>query len=385
MSKQDSQNESAVWDRREALRLAIRRKEELDASHHNLRTVPLIEEAGGRPRLSWKIDDVSDLDIASKIEQAFNLARQVSGIISCIVLQGKYDVWAHEEAKLAHKACELHATLSGIAPEEIPDDYPAIRRSRSRMLDQLKRWANQWGWQFVLQGEIGLKDLERKFSCWERKFYLPLLAAGRSWGELDDSEMTSDAERSEQLANRLGIEPDASLLVAQDAKAAYWKLHRDWRETPALSDPKVAVSGDELERWNTLIGKIQSCVELLRRSALAESDAPLASARESTSAVDALPSLAEEKPDWDPQCQELRFRGVLCKKFPRKATNQFRLLAAFQRAGWPSRISNPFSKDRDDRKLGATIRDLRDSLEPESLITFERVNAQATWKRRDRR
>lgn len=52
--------------------------------------------------------------------------------------------------------------------------------------------------------------------------------------------------------------------------------------------------------------------------------------------------LPEARPAWDGEKRELRYRGLLVKQFRQPAGNQVPVLEAFERAGWPTVIHNPF-------------------------------------------
>jgi len=51
----------------------------------------------------------------------------------------------------------------------------------------------------------------------------------------------------------------------------------------------------------------------------------------------------DEKPYYDDERRELRFRDKIVKCFRQWAERQEEILMAFQRSGWPSKICNPFS------------------------------------------
>ena len=52
-----------------------------------------------------------------------------------------------------------------------------------------------------------------------------------------------------------------------------------------------------------------------------------------------------EKPHWDKQARELRFRGVVVRKVPKPASakNVVRILDEFEDLGWPTRIDDPLN------------------------------------------
>jgi hypothetical protein len=47
------------------------------------------------------------------------------------------------------------------------------------------------------------------------------------------------------------------------------------------------------------------------------------------------------KPHWDAQRRELRYRGLVVKRFHKPAPNQELILTSFQELGWPQRIDDP--------------------------------------------
>ena len=59
--------------------------------------------------------------------------------------------------------------------------------------------------------------------------------------------------------------------------------------------------------------------------------------------ADRLPENSSgEVPSWDAESRELTFRGEVAKGYPRPAPNQAKILAAFEEAGWPKGVPNPF-------------------------------------------
>lgn len=64
-------------------------------------------------------------------------------------------------------------------------------------------------------------------------------------------------------------------------------------------------------------------------------------------------------PAWDGERHELRCGGVLIKRFKWRASNQERILAAFEEEGWPPRIDDPLPPRAEidsKRRLGDTIK-----------------------------
>ena len=65
-----------------------------------------------------------------------------------------------------------------------------------------------------------------------------------------------------------------------------------------------------------------------------------------------------EKPHWDKQARELRFRGAVVRRVPKPAQskNVVRILDEFEDLGWPTRIDDPLTgggKDDRRRRAGA--------------------------------
>lgn len=88
------------------------------------------------------------------------------------------------------------------------------------------------------------------------------------------------------------------------------------------------------------------------------------------------------KPHWNHRTGELRFRGILCRKFGRHAPMQFPILNAFQRLGWPSEMKTPFRFDRNSEKLRTGVRGLVHSLGKNAPISFRVEKAQVLWEPR---
>ena len=63
-----------------------------------------------------------------------------------------------------------------------------------------------------------------------------------------------------------------------------------------------------------------------------------------------------EKPHWDKQARELRFRGAVVRRVPKPAQskNVVRILDEFEDLGWPTRIDDPLTGGgKDDRRRRA--------------------------------
>jgi hypothetical protein len=77
--------------------------------------------------------------------------------------------------------------------------------------------------------------------------------------------------------------------------------------------------------------------------------------------VPAAPAYSTDKPTWDKDRRELRYRGQLVKAFRVPAPNQELILEAFEEEGWPEFIDDPLppAPDQDPhRRLQATIKSL---------------------------
>src|SRR5262249_53864197 len=73
-------------------------------------------------------------------------------------------------------------------------------------------------------------------------------------------------------------------------------------------------------------------------------------------------------PYWDRARRELRYRGVLCRKYRQKALNQFVILDAFQAKGWTvDSVADPWQRPV---TLNQTVKDLRNGLVDESPLDF---------------
>jgi DNA-directed RNA polymerase subunit RPC12/RpoP len=92
------------------------------------------------------------------------------------------------------------------------------------------------------------------------------------------------------------------------------------------------------------------------------------------------------KPVWNKETRELWWGDVLVKKYKKHpAPNQVKILDAFQNAGWPATIKNPWHDPRVTssvslRTLNETLRAINDTIAAES-IRFEAMgNGQCQWK-----
>jgi hypothetical protein len=89
-----------------------------------------------------------------------------------------------------------------------------------------------------------------------------------------------------------------------------------------------------------------------------------------------LEELVKIRPCWDRDGRQLWYGETLCREYPKEAPNQFKILDAFQAAGWPSAIDSPFL--RDPSKLSDTIGDLNERLLKESPFRF-RGSTKPEW------
>ncbi len=66
-------------------------------------------------------------------------------------------------------------------------------------------------------------------------------------------------------------------------------------------------------------------------------------------------------PIWDVVRRELRYQGLLVKRFQRAALNQECILSALEELGWPRRIDNPLPRDSvvdPEQRLHDTVKNL---------------------------
>jgi len=85
-----------------------------------------------------------------------------------------------------------------------------------------------------------------------------------------------------------------------------------------------------------------------------------------------------EKPIWDSMTLELRFRGVVCRKFTRKRTNnQILIISEFSDNGWPKMIAKPQTHRS---PVSQTVKDLQRRMNKYSQICFYMENLNAAWR-----
>jgi len=94
-------------------------------------------------------------------------------------------------------------------------------------------------------------------------------------------------------------------------------------------------------------------------------------------------SYVNEKPHWDDAKSTLTYKGQVVKKFKQPAKNQKPVLAAFETAGWPSRIADPLpSNYHNPKRLGDTVDQLNQYHITPNLMHFgmDGENAGVLWK-----
>jgi hypothetical protein len=72
--------------------------------------------------------------------------------------------------------------------------------------------------------------------------------------------------------------------------------------------------------------------------------------------IKALPS--DTKPEWDVELHELRFGGVIVKRFTGRAGPQRLILAVFQELGWPRKIDDPLPPGKLSQLPAERLRDV---------------------------
>jgi hypothetical protein len=94
---------------------------------------------------------------------------------------------------------------------------------------------------------------------------------------------------------------------------------------------------------------------------LTEAGAAYARSAAVTSVAQPEAERGDEKPVWDAARRELRFRGVLVKRFRQPSPSQEAILAAFDEESWPPRIDDPLPPETGQdakRRLQRTIGNL---------------------------
>ncbi len=76
-----------------------------------------------------------------------------------------------------------------------------------------------------------------------------------------------------------------------------------------------------------------------------------------------------EKPHWDKQARELRFRGVVVRKIPRpgRSRNVVRILDEFEDFGGPPRIEDPFGEGGHDDRRRRAVETLNNGMLKQSM------------------
>jgi len=97
-----------------------------------------------------------------------------------------------------------------------------------------------------------------------------------------------------------------------------------------------------------------------------ESDSSTQNGASGITPIQSGPEPGEELvPRWDGDRRKLWFDSRLCKRYTgNPAKNQIDVIEAFDAAGWPATVPDPF---RDPRKLNVTIRSLNDAMAPGTI------------------
>jgi hypothetical protein len=84
------------------------------------------------------------------------------------------------------------------------------------------------------------------------------------------------------------------------------------------------------------------------------------------------------RPRWDRLKRELTFEGVTLRSYVKdNATNQFKLLDAFEECGWKRMVESPFKGD--DRQLRETVDSLREGLPADCPVMFQVEQRRPVW------
>lgn len=108
-----------------------------------------------------------------------------------------------------------------------------------------------------------------------------------------------------------------------------------------------------------LTGRIETSVSTLADAVLRDELAQLTKETESETEP---PAPAEDKPRWDKETHELRFKGQLIRRVRPIADNVIRVLDTFEDDGWPRRIDDPLDPSPETRRISETLRTLNDGL-----------------------
>jgi hypothetical protein len=96
-----------------------------------------------------------------------------------------------------------------------------------------------------------------------------------------------------------------------------------------------------------------------------------------------LRSPAAERPRWDADIGELRWLSRLVRSFRRDAANQRAVLAAFEVAGWPSRILDPLAKrfrKKTKERRWETVKGLNRGLPTGTICFFSDGSGGIRWE-----
>jgi|GEM_PF-4060533 len=137
----------------------------------------------------------------------------------------------------------------------------------------------------------------------------------------------------------------------------------DWPDRPQL-----VVFREEMERLEVVLPHL----ELAAISLPSESELVAADLLSGTPKQTYLPI-------WDKESKLLTYKGHECVRFSNHAPRQFRLLDAFQEAGWPEQIPNPFRSNAE--ALKDALKYLRRLFaETDSPIAIDRCGGGVAWR-----
>ncbi len=81
----------------------------------------------------------------------------------------------------------------------------------------------------------------------------------------------------------------------------------------------------------------------------------------------------EDTPRFDPVRRTFSYAGRVLRQFRKKAENQEKILQAFEIAGWPRRIENPFGRSNlwdPQHRLSNTVSNLKRHQKPAKRVRF---------------
>lgn len=117
-----------------------------------------------------------------------------------------------------------------------------------------------------------------------------------------------------------------------------------WLEELKVTAEQAGIASDVLAEVDSPVTQLaQQRVELIERIA-----------------EDIRRCLAEQKPEWDPTARQLWYRGELAREYRHTASRQEAIIRAFDDAGWPELVENPFRDPQgkpDKHALKQTVTD----------------------------